>query len=478
MNGHDPRFSVLLTTSAGLTLLWYKRVMIAIGPDQRLVFLPCCGLGFLAVALALDWGRLGWSNRTVILAGFGGATAATALALVPGPARWAGLALAGFTAGVAFYTILFVGLRALPQRRRGWGFASIFMLAGAINTTCDLPELPWLKVAGTGPNLVMAAVCLVLAGAVVACQGWRFNLRLARAQPSQTGGLRSVMAVGGLAVVSFLLLFILLALHESVAYPTAVTSVGSSGFIRYVELPAFWAAAWLTDRVGRQAVILGSLALALVGATGLAASANPTVATISTCCVVGATLAFPVACCALIADVMCYAVRPALLGCLSFAPVVVGQLVEGLVRPGAERLTPGALFGWSLGLAAVWTAVTLVLLELIRINFAALRAAAALIEAADDPAWSVNVELAARQAGLTRREVEVFVLSAAGRTVRQIAAELFVTEATVKFHITNMLRKTGTGSRAELTRSLLGERAAAVKSASTPAGGGRGDRRR
>ena len=52
-------------------------------------------------------------------------------------------------------------------------------------------------------------------------------------------------------------------------------------------------------------------------------------------------------------------------------------------------------------------------------------------------------------AGLTRREVEVLKLIAAGRSNRDIAGELFITSNTVANHVKNILSKTGSSNRTE-----------------------------
>jgi DNA-binding NarL/FixJ family response regulator len=49
--------------------------------------------------------------------------------------------------------------------------------------------------------------------------------------------------------------------------------------------------------------------------------------------------------------------------------------------------------------------------------------------------------------GLTEREVEVLALVARGRTNRQIAAELVISEHTVARHLQNMFAKLGVSSR-------------------------------
>ncbi len=57
-----------------------------------------------------------------------------------------------------------------------------------------------------------------------------------------------------------------------------------------------------------------------------------------------------------------------------------------------------------------------------------------------------------RGAGLTPREAEVLGLIAAGRTNREIARGLFVTEATVKTHVNRIFAKTGARDRAQAMR--------------------------
>ena len=52
--------------------------------------------------------------------------------------------------------------------------------------------------------------------------------------------------------------------------------------------------------------------------------------------------------------------------------------------------------------------------------------------------------------GLTRRERDVLALLCEGKRNRVIAHELSISENTVKFHVANVLHKTGTASRAEL----------------------------
>jgi len=66
------------------------------------------------------------------------------------------------------------------------------------------------------------------------------------------------------------------------------------------------------------------------------------------------------------------------------------------------------------------------------------------------PAISQNS--AARAAGLTDRELEVITAVARGLSNQAIGKELWVTEQTVKFHLTNVYRKLGVANRIEAVR--------------------------
>jgi LuxR family transcriptional regulator, regulator of acetate metabolism len=56
---------------------------------------------------------------------------------------------------------------------------------------------------------------------------------------------------------------------------------------------------------------------------------------------------------------------------------------------------------------------------------------------------------------LTRRELDVLRLMARGRTNSAVAAELVISEGTVKFHVNNILRKLHAGNRAEAASRYL-----------------------
>jgi DNA-binding CsgD family transcriptional regulator len=59
-----------------------------------------------------------------------------------------------------------------------------------------------------------------------------------------------------------------------------------------------------------------------------------------------------------------------------------------------------------------------------------------------------------REEGLTAAELRVAALVAEGRTNREVAAALFVTERTVASHLSHVYAKLGVRSRTELARHL------------------------
>jgi DNA-binding NarL/FixJ family response regulator len=60
-----------------------------------------------------------------------------------------------------------------------------------------------------------------------------------------------------------------------------------------------------------------------------------------------------------------------------------------------------------------------------------------------------------RAAGLTSRELEVLLSMSSGRTDKEIAGQLAVTEATVKSHIRTVFHKTGTVNRAQAVATAM-----------------------
>jgi DNA-binding NarL/FixJ family response regulator len=56
---------------------------------------------------------------------------------------------------------------------------------------------------------------------------------------------------------------------------------------------------------------------------------------------------------------------------------------------------------------------------------------------------------------LTDRELDVIKLVAKGFSNKQIAAQVYVTESTVKFHLQNASKKLGTHRRAEVVHRAM-----------------------
>jgi DNA-binding NarL/FixJ family response regulator len=63
-----------------------------------------------------------------------------------------------------------------------------------------------------------------------------------------------------------------------------------------------------------------------------------------------------------------------------------------------------------------------------------------------------TLALAENSPGLTRRELEILRLVAEGHSNAQLARMLWVTEQTVKFHLSNIYRKLDVGNRTEASR--------------------------
>jgi DNA-binding CsgD family transcriptional regulator len=95
-----------------------------------------------------------------------------------------------------------------------------------------------------------------------------------------------------------------------------------------------------------------------------------------------------------------------------------------------------------------------------------LRSAGEALDLNDATAWTLDELTAARlelrrqagdvrPAGLSRREIEVLKLLAAGRTTSDIATQLFISAKTADHHIQHIYTKIGASNRAAATRWAL-----------------------
>ena len=70
---------------------------------------------------------------------------------------------------------------------------------------------------------------------------------------------------------------------------------------------------------------------------------------------------------------------------------------------------------------------------------------------------AVTEQAAVPHAPLTPRQLEILQLIAQGLTNAAIAERLIVTEGTIKWHVKQILAKTGSANRAEAIARILGE---------------------
>ena len=442
-----------------LLLLWYKRMMIAMPPGWVAPFLVSCEAGFVACGIALDRMRAAKSNqapldnRRIAVACAAVAGAGSLGAAAPGPVGVAGAVVGGFAAAAAFLAAFSGGLRALPPNMRGSAFAAVFFLAGFVNTSTDLSELEWLKVAGTMPNAVMATACGALAALVAHFAGAPFNTRILAVPDAERAGAPSLPRLMLLTVCCFVLMYVAVSLKDSVAYPVAVESVVDSGFIRYVELPMWVVAGVVCDRVGRSELFALCTLCAFVGSAGLIAEPHTSASALCTLCSYFCLIGFPTACVCLAVDISCYVARPAYVGAFCFAPVVVGAAVGAGITMFVGQAPGESLFLASTACLALFSLCASYLLKGLR-SYRELLAATPVIELAGSDAPMRDIAAIAERFGLTRRETEVLELVFRGLTVQQMADELVVSKSTVKFHVTNILRKTGSENRQKMIERL------------------------
>ena len=453
---------------AALLLLWYKRMMIALPGEADLALLAGCGIGFVAYGVLLDClrrasGKPGngagarLDNKRIVVAGaLGAAFFALACLVLPAPFARAGCgALAGFFAACAFLASFASGLRALSRSWRGRAFAAVFFCAGLVNTTCDLAELPALRVAGDA-NFAMAALCALVAAGAALAKGRGFNARV-QAVADEPAATSALMARLGLMVIAcFVLMYVAISLKDAVAYPVAIESIATTGFIRYVELPMWVGAGLACDLAGRRPLLVFCTLCAFVGSAGLLAGPGTAAAALCTLCSYFCLIGFPCACVCLVVDISVYLPRAALAGAFCFAPILAGAAVGALAGALVGNAGSDVLFIASVACLVLFVVVAGFLMRDAEPVAHALANSTPILVMPGEEAQMSPADIAQRY-GLTPREAEVLGLALRGLTVTQMAEALVVSKSTVKFHITNILKKVGAESREQMLDKLQSE---------------------
>lgn len=137
---------------------------------------------------------------------------------------------------------------------------------------------------------------------------------------------------------------------------------------------------------------------------------------------------------------------------LPLAPtgLLVSRLTEALLSVGIMLLNPSALI--QIIITALCFAPLLILF-LIGQNKRYLSELPILHEDSEEKLAAFS-----SRHGLTSRESEVLSLMSMGLSDSEIAEKCFISKSTVRFHVTNILKKTKTSTRVEAVRSLIGRK--------------------
>jgi DNA-binding CsgD family transcriptional regulator len=140
------------------------------------------------------------------------------------------------------------------------------------------------------------------------------------------------------------------------------------------------------------------------------------------------------------------------LGCPWWAAYARWRLAEALLERGAPRQEA------AVPLRQAWAAAHRLGARplLAEVEMLARRARIALAPAAADEAEATAAQptVPGGELGLTSREREVLALVAEGRTNRQIAEALFISDKTASVHVSNILAKLGVANRAEAAATM------------------------
>ena len=438
----DKNNAAYITVSA-LMLLWYKKTAAPLSQTERLMFVAAISFGILCSSVVMDRSeKFRQHVRTAVLFFCAAAVCMTVLLFFPKPLSYAALCLSGVFIGAAFILQHSVGLRFFPYEYRCLSFGLSFALAGFVNTTTDLEELPFFRVRLPEGGYIAAIVSLLLAAVIFAFCA-KQNTDVSWGAPKIS---RSFAVIAVLAVTAACTAYIIFGFKDSAAYPGTLAAVSQSAFMRYAEVPLFIGIGWLCDKTGRQVILLTSLCTALFGSAGILFYNVPVISALTEFCSFVSIISVSISICVILADISHYAKYPTLLIGLGFAPVIVGQALSFpiTVLNSSDSVT---LFAAAFVPGVLLIPLITALLERIRVVYSA-----GILQKRP-----VSAEDIAKKYGLSKRETQVFELAAESRTVPEMAQQLYLTESTVKQHITNILRKTGMKNRSQLLSMIAGK---------------------
>jgi DNA-binding CsgD family transcriptional regulator len=443
-----------------LLLNWYKKVALLSPGIDRLIFILALACGVYAAAFLSGRSKLPPSRQAMYCAL--SAAVLTPGMLLPGAFRYVFLVASCFFVGAAFILLMSRGLAKLPYHRRGLYLSLTFAVSGFVNTTTDLSELPALNISGVGAKLVFSACAAALVALILLCFGKSLDEPVSDTAASGVDKRVSYSGVAALVGLSAVLVYAVFNLYDSTSYPVGIAAAASNQLFRYVEVPVFVFTGWLTDRFGRHVTLFASLFCAVIGVFGALLPRDPAISLFVSFGAGGSNLAFLVVTYVLFADLSRFSKRPVALCGTAFLCIVISELLVLPIAQLTARLSPFAVFLVGLLPCAALIPIFTVLMDKIRAQYADLRQYAALPvryeesppERADEPE---GFNRFVTRLGFTKREQEVFSLLISGKSSEEIVRNLYIAPGTLRFHVSNLLKKTGSHSRAELvsTYSVL-----------------------
>ncbi len=422
---------------SALVMLWYKKIASPLDNVGRTIFILSLGAGLLIAALICDGTIKIKVSRHVLITG------SAVFACVFTPAALIGQAFlvpAGFFGGALFIMLQLDGLCKFPYEYRCLSFGIVFAASGMINTLTDLPELPVFYMPGPPQNIIIGVVSMASCALLYIIWGKKLVF------PEVHGKAKGKYAkVALIAMAVSCVAYIVFGVKDNVAYPNALDAASSSGWIRLIEVPMFIGVGYLCDRLGRYVMLLFSLCLALLGTAGILFGDNTAIRVILEGCSFFSMIAFATSICVILADLSHYSKHPAIMVGMGFAPLIVSQLLS---------LPLAAIKGTDNNLLFIIAFIPCVALIPVVIRF--IEAVRAVYSSENIKQYFSGNNLTSVQVscGLSSRETQVFELIMEGKTVTEMSQILYLTESTVKQHITKILKKTGMPNRAQLIKAV------------------------